>query len=271
VLLYPRLPIVVARDMARKSVTKSTDELRQESSNKHSAVIYAPTGGNRVTDFHLSKIQEAIRNSAENLGYPERLNDPNRRTFDAESGYILHDKMDISPADASSPGVWMFMGCVLLPDIVRWRFPGSAPNWETSEERFLSGNRAGRNTFGRVWWRAYTLYQEDKTQQYELLYALGEDELVQIMERPNIAGSRTLSKQVCISLKNASDRYKNVSRSELLRDAMKRLRRLLSVVSFDAVDENVLGKLVDDTFITSVKALTGANRTVVAPSENFVE
>src|SRR5690349_19303979 len=96
------------------------ENLQEESSNKHSAAIYAPTGGNRVKESHLSKIQGEIRTLAQSLGFPDRFNDQARRTFDAESGRILHERMDISPADASNPGVWMFMSCVLLPDIVRW-------------------------------------------------------------------------------------------------------------------------------------------------------
>ena len=254
-LLYPRLPVIVSKDLARKFTTMSIKELSHESSKEHPAVTYAPTGGNRVTKALLAKIQEKVRVCAEQLGYPERLNEQSRRAFDATSGQILYEFMDISPAEASSPGVWMFMSCILLPDIVRWRFPGATIHEETSEERFLSGNRGGRNTFGRVWWRAYTLYQAEQKGPYDLLYTLGEDELVQIMERPNIAGSRELSIQICLSLKTTSDRYKNVPRSELLRDTIKRLRRLMSVVSFDAVDESVLRDLIDETFNTSVHAL----------------
>src|ERR1700694_4764773 len=75
--------------------------------------------------------------------------------------------------------------------------------------------------------------------------------LVQIMERPGIAGSPVLAQQICRSFIIASQSNSGISRSDLLRDTMKRLRRLLALVSFDAVDDTVLGNLVNHIFAES--------------------
>lgn len=258
-LLYPRLPRTVALDLVKDLSSKAIDYLIEVSSTDHPAAIYAPTGGNRVNKALLEKIRQSIRETARNSGYPGGIDETNRRRFDAQSGRRLHQMMEMTPAEASNQGVWAFMACVLLPDIVRWRFPGASN--VTSKERFLGGNRGLRNTFGRVWWRAYILNQPDKDDPYELLSLLGEDELVQIMERPGLAGSPVLAKQVCKSFLDTIPRFPEISRSEVLRDAMKRLRRLLPLVAFDVLDCEVLSNLIDRVFEESIVSLASPSIT----------
>src|SRR5258708_6255402 len=120
-LLYPRLPLVVTRKLAEELSLKSIDSLLALSSVSHPAAAYAPTGGNRVNDSYLREIYWCIRESACSFGYPASVDDLKMREFDASSGRILHEMMDITPSEASNPGVWAFMACVLWPDIVRWR------------------------------------------------------------------------------------------------------------------------------------------------------
>ena len=170
-----------------------------------------------------------------------------------KSGCILHEIMQIAPSEASHQGPWAFMACILLPDIVRWRFPGAERI--TSKERFLGGSRGLRNTFGRVWWRAYTLGQPDSNQPYEFLSQLGEDEMVQIMERPGLAGSPLLARQVCRSFLDAMRQNSGIARSELLRDTMKRLRRLLPLISFDALLDDELCILINEILLDSATSL----------------
>ena len=168
----------------------------------------------------------------------------------------LHEVLGISPSEASHQGTWTFMACIMWPDIVRWRFPGASNI--TSKDRFLGGNRGLRNTFGRVWWRAYLLKQPENDHPYELLDLLGEDELVQITERPNIAGSPVLAKQICKTFLEVIARSSStgITRSNLLREAMKRFRRLLPIISFDALDDKVLRDLVNEVFSSSLTSLS---------------
>lgn len=159
--------------------------------------------------------------------------------------------MQLQPSEASKPGVWEFFSCVLVCDLVRWRFPGGSDG--TPLERLLAGRR---NTFQRLWWRAFVLHEEQNKQRYELLDLLGEDEIVQIMERPFLAGSRGLSRTVGRELLEASKRHKAVSRRTLMREAQKRLRRLAAFTSFEAVEETdlvPLARFVFDQVAQSVK------------------
>ncbi len=260
-LLYPRLTPYVARRLANERASLASGELVTLSALHYQEAIYATTGGNRVDRALLGTIQTSIRDAAMQSGYPHPPDDMLRRSFDATSAVILHKSMGITPAEASSQGVWAFMACVVLPDVVRWRFPSSTGG--TNADRFLGGSRGLRNTFGRVWWRAHLLRQPHSGQPYRYLDLLGEDELVQITERPNLAGSAMLAGHICESFLATADRYRDVTRSELLRDAMKRLRRLLPVVSFDALDEQMLQHLVDQVFGDSaiqLRAFRGDSR-----------
>jgi hypothetical protein len=162
--------------------------------------------------------------------------------------------MDISANEAADPRLWAFLACVVAPDIVRWRFPGGAAG--TSEERFLGTARGLRNTFGRLWWRSHVLSPGPDGAD-DPLGRLGEDELVQITERPNLAGSRRLASQLADSFLEANVRYPSISRSNLMRDSMKRIRRLAAFVDFDALDDDGLVDLIDDVFETSARATSG--------------
>src|SRR5690606_7653755 len=104
----------------------------------------------------------------------------------ARVGRLLVEQMEISANEATQVEMWAFLGCVLLPDVVRWRFPGRAA---TPDERFIGGARGLRNTFGRLWWRAYLLEaRRGEDGLLDPLVALNEDEMVQITERPGLSG-----------------------------------------------------------------------------------
>ncbi len=249
--LYPRLPLTVARTIAKELLSQPIESLFTLSSTNHAAMTYAPTGGNRVSETDLRNISHSIRDNARSFGYPNSTDDLKMHDFDVNTGRILYETMEITPSEASNLGIWAFTTCVLWPDIVRWRFPGNTDG--TSKERFMGGRR---NTFSRLWWRAYLLKELNSDRPYELLNALNEDELVQITERPSIAGSPILVKEVCRTFLKITNESANMPRSRLiLRDAMKRLRRLVPIISFDAIDEQALRYVVNEVFEASIQFL----------------
>jgi Family of unknown function (DUF6339) len=249
--LYPRLPHTVAKKLAQERVSMSIQALRKVSDVKHSDTVYAPTGGNRVEPSHLEAIRRSMLRVAEEAGFPSPVSENKKRNFDAASGEILYRDMEISPADASESGAWQFIACVMLPELVRWRFPGGQGG--TNIERMLGGVR---NTFQRVWWRAHILNIPQETEDpFKLLKLLGEDELVQIMERPSIAGSPKLAQAICRTFLDTISRIKGIERMRLMRDAQKRLMRLSSFISFDALDEELLRTLLGDVFREAVASV----------------
>jgi hypothetical protein len=177
-------------------------------------------------------------------GFPNAAADAQRSVFDVRVAAFLHQNMMLAPAEASKGGVWTFLCCVLAPDMVRWRFPGASDSG-TPPERFLPGRR---NTLQRLWWRAEILRDPLATDPYRLLHDLGEDEAVQIMERPTLAGCRRLSSTVAEELIAAALRAPHIPRRVLVREAQKRIMRLASFVSFDALSTVQLREQVHRVF-----------------------
>ena len=247
--LYPKLPLAVAHEIATMAALAPIRSLEAGSAVDHPAAVYAPVGGARVHERDLEELQAGLRRCARDNGFPVEPSERARVAFDASAARLLTGLMDISADEAADPRLWAFVSCVIVPELVRWRFPGGPSG--TSAERYLGQARGVRNTFGRLWWRSHLLRLQDGAT--DPLGLLGEDELVQITERTTVAGSPRLAIQLADSFLEATDRYPAVSRSVLMRDAMKRIRRLDSFVDFDALETEVLVELIDDVFETSAR------------------
>lgn len=265
-LLYPRLPAYVARELAEERSSFSVEDLRNLSQPaEHPAAWYAPTGGQRIGRGQLISLQEGVRNLAQAYGYPASPDLEARGGFDSSCASFLHKEMEISASEGAMIGVWWFMTCVLLPDIVRWRFPGDEG---TARERFVGSSRGmRRNAFGRLWWRAHLLRDSALEDPYRLLELLTEDELVQITERPSLAGSPSLARSISHSLIWSDRQFEgDMSRRDLLRDSIKRIRRLYSMLSFDVLDDQELSNLVEAAFARSASMLGGSIQRDVVPT-----
>ena len=251
-LLYPRLPLPIAEAVVLERSVKSIDELLEDSDIFHESIQYAPTGGNRISEIELKELQQVVRTCAEEHGYPESTSDDVARQFDVACGVLLHQKMQLHPSEASHLEMWAFMGCILLPDVVRWRFFSD----RTARERFIGEDRGlRRHTFGRLWWRSYLLYQPNWDKPYDLLNYLYEDDLVQITERNSIAANPLLASAFALSFLKAVEQYDSVPRRQIIREASKRLFRLLSIISFDSLDDEMLQTRMDQIFAATVQSL----------------
>jgi hypothetical protein len=238
----------------------SAAALEKSSDYQHDAAIYAPVGGSRVPKQVLVGIRESIAGIARSCGYPSTLNRKAAREFDARAAEALHRNMAISPHEASAATVWQFMACVMLPHVVRWRFPGRSA--VTVPERFLGGPR---NTFQRLWWRAEILRDESvAAKPYHLLSRLNEDELVQLMERPMLAGDRMLTRRIAsVFLESADpalsrDVLPESRRMVLMRDVQKRIMRLTSILDFAVLNDSELREVIEPAIHDSLKFIRKA-------------
>ncbi len=213
---------------------------------EHFACIYTPTGGVRVAPAALSALRSEVLQLAANAGYPDAPDQQQAAEFDAAVALVLAQQMQMAPAEAAKGGVWEFLSCVLLPDVVRWRFAGTG-GAATPLERFVSGRR---NVFQRLWWRAFHLAPRSPGGPLlaELLRGLGEDELVQMMERPSLAGIQGLPGSIAAGLLSASQAYSDLTRRQLIREAQKRLLRLSSFVSFETLASEEVDRHVESVF-----------------------
>lgn len=244
--LFPQLMPGEARERVRQLSALSIDELQKIAARDAStdfsepAVTYSPTGGTQIQAAELRAIADGVRAVAAENGYPTQRAASVRElgrvltsihAFDILVSIQLHRQLRIHPHEASKEGVWEFFTCVLLPDVVRWRFPGSG---KTVEERFLGG---ARNVFSRLWWRAYLLSDTNQPDPYRFLKYLSEDELVQITERPLLGFNERLSKLTVEAFMEIMDRHKRAPRMELMREFQKHLNRAAPLMSFDAMDD----------------------------------
>ncbi|WP_445989459.1 hypothetical protein ACSVCE_13615 [Chromobacterium haemolyticum] len=254
VILFPLLPHHISLQLANTARSAPIRSLADAAVPEHPACEYTPTGGIRATVAALNKLRSDLLHLATTAGYPNPPNQQQAAIFDAEAALVLAQQMLMAPAEAAKGGVWEFLSCVLLPDIVRWRFGGTG-GAATPLERFLSGRR---NVFQRLWWRAFHLSSRvaNAPPLHELLRTLGEDELVQLMERPSLAGIEGLSVSIASGFLSASQSHSSLTRRQLIREAQKRFLRLSSFVSFESISPTEVARHVESVFDQVAKSLS---------------
>ncbi|WP_031035167.1 DUF6339 family protein, partial [Streptomyces sp. NRRL WC-3725] len=96
---------------------------------------------------------------------------------------VLHRDSGIVPAEAVAGDLWAFLSLVVLPDVSAWRFA------DLHRDRVL-GTDVTRHVFGRLWWRAHLLYDEDGGREdlYASLSVLNESDFDQIYARRTSIG-----------------------------------------------------------------------------------
>lgn len=243
-LLHPQLPLAVANALARELVGLSVAQLESRAGLHHDKATYSATGGARIGPQQHKDLISSIR----------RLRaSPDVYVFDVALGRLLHEQMRLSRGEASLDGIWAFLGCVALPDVVRWRFAGEGA---TPVERFVGGSRGVRSVFGRCWWRGELLYDESNSDPYWLLGELTEDELTGIIDRQRMIVSR----HVAVTLAHAlvkTDTQK-IPRPTVGREVFKRYLRLSAFVGFETLRRDELEIACDSICARAVKALLAA-------------
>jgi hypothetical protein len=249
--LYPKLPNYVAQSTAEEIAGLDVVKLINSSNTEHPKAIYTTSGGNRADNLHMKDIQEKIRKCGQKWNYPTIADSKSLKGFDLDSSKILLENLKMMPFEACQGDTWAFFGCILLPDLVRWRFFDK--DKPTTLERFTGSKWGLRNTFGRLWWRAYILTDSRKSDPFFLLNNLGEDELVQITERPSIAGNTKLAKSFCNSFLQILSENPSLDRSILFRDSIKRLRRDIPIIAFESMNEEELETFLENLFTESIE------------------
>ena len=244
---YPRLDNVAALALLGEYSGSAPAELIERAAIGHSRVQWYPTARIRADEDRLEMVQKVVRETAGRHGYPTDLGTRSQRyiDFDREIGPLLYTSMEIVPADAASEGVWSFLALVLLPDVSLWRFPNR--DLREDYDRIIGRNR---HVFGRLWWRCHALGPDPEGPGSQL----GEDEAVNIFERPTLGGDPRIASAIVrefVSRVTAGQRR----RSELMRDATKRLRRLTSILTIGALPDSELDAVVAEAFEASAAAL----------------
>jgi hypothetical protein len=235
--------------------SRSIQQLRDFASAEafHSDAMFAATGGIPAGTDHLRDLAHTVREAASGHGYPHDVGEAARVASDKTIARALHRTMQIVPAEAAAHDVWTFATIQLLPDVVAWRFPSS-----TDDERWICKDMT-RHTLGRLWWQAHALAMPvGSAWDYHLIDILMESEINQVFERRSIGGRPALARAVVRAMSTRDTLPVTVARRDLMRDATRRLRRLIPFTAFLALDDTALQNRIDAVFRESAEALTAA-------------
>jgi len=206
--------------------------------------FFDAVGGARVTASQTAELRKSIVAIAAGQGYPKRSPDRAAASaFDAQSAATLNRIMDIAPGQASRAGIWSYLCLMVLPDVVRWRFP------ESKADRFLPGRR---NALGRLWWRAHFFL--GLVEGRDCLGDLTEDFFVQMLERTRMARSRPFYKAVVTALYGA-DLISGKMHRPVVRDISKRAQRAGGVICFDVMTDTEIANAVNRFLLQTLEAL----------------
>ena len=245
-LYFPRLERVAARQMLADYVGCDIEELRERATLSSSRSFWYPTApaGLQAQERDLDRFAEGVRTVAASHGYPHALSgrSPERVRFDRALVEHIRQLAPMLPVEAAQEGVWSFLSLVVAPDVALWRWPNTKE--ADDYERILG---YPRNVFRRLWWRAFIF--QDSTVGGRLY----EDEAVAIMERTQIGGNRRLA--ITIAETHLRRFESSAKRTDILRDAMKRVRRVHAFTSFHSLSNSELHSLVGEVFDAAEAAL----------------
>lgn len=243
--LYPRLSDTGARALLSDLRGLPLEELFDRSGLTHPDAAPAATGGKPADTERLKRVRDVVRAVALDYGYPQPLRQSRQAEFDRLCATLLFREMGIVPADAATKQVWSFLTLVLLPEITWWRFRVH------TEERLLGGIR---NTFQRLWWRSWAL-GPDLTAVPSGCVPFGEDDYVQVMERPTLGGNQRVARAIQDAVWRVDLSAVDISRSHLMRGLVIRVRAERSHIALDLLTESQLTSLFD---VLVARAITHA-------------
>lgn len=246
-VLFPSIDAATADALVQQQANLGLRQLFALGALSHPRAAPAATGGRSANEAEIREVQEGIRRKAEEAGYPAPLPRGAEQSFDRPCGTFLRRAMDMSPTVAADHGVWSFMTLVVVPEIGPWRFGSRA------RARLVG---SPRNTLRRLWWRAHYL-GPDLDESPPGCEPLGEDEFVQIMERPGMSGSPHVARAIRDAVWAREARGLDVARSELMRELTRRVVARRAHVLLPVLAPGELASVLELFIDQSVFALRG--------------
>jgi Family of unknown function (DUF6339) len=240
--LWPRMPL----NEARAAFNELEHGAVAVASPHHAQQIYAQVGG-RVDDRTVQRLHDQVADVARRFGFPDQP-PTDGVAFDKAVTAVVRDGIDITWAEAASREVWHFVALVAFADLTEWRWRDRR---QRNIERWIATDLT-RHTWARLWWRATAF-----AGQSALLDRLSESDLNQLIERRVIGGNPELLIAMASSVMAAPSGA--VPHREVIREATKRLRRLLSFIDDVALEPVQLRAMTDGLVRDSLASLTHAS------------
>ena len=241
-VVLPRLDRPSAGSLLDRYRHERLEAISASMPDRAAPVTYPAVGGARIDLATLEQLRRDVLRLAGNSGMPGPIHDI--AAFEGHGARLLRQSLHMTPHEASHEEVWTYLTCCWLLDVAVWRFGGQA-----STDRFIG--HINRNTFRRMWWREEILGTEVD------LTRLGEDELVNIMERPTLYADRRLARAVARVFLHMVDEGLVRDRMRLMREGTKRLLRLTPFLAFPALKDAEIEVVVWDAFEAALLGLAG--------------
>lgn len=245
----PGLSLPVAREIARSYKGRTVTQLQDSAMLEHEAALVPLSRLPIIPDKELQKLQQGLTAMARRAGYPASADAKSGRKLDLYSGVYLHTRLKATDTDLLRPETWAFLGTVVVPHIVRWRFPLS------DEGRFVGP--IVRNSLSRMWLATRLLDRgPDHPERWLYLGNATADFLVQLTERVSISSDRRVALTVAETWYGWGQRIPHSELELLNRNALKRLTFTLSTVEASLLSDTDLRALVSHCFIQARDAQT---------------
>lgn len=223
------------------------------------AARFAATGGSRVSAAELAEFRSGLVAMAQQHGFgADGGGRVGHAGFDASASAWLADHPLLGSGEALRDDVWAFVGVVLAPDIVHWRFGASS-------ERYHGGIR---NAFQRLWMRGQALDRgAGSTDRWHLVDQLTEDALVQITERPSIGGDAILASALAEAWVRGSKVHGRGAMEAVMRRAALRTRIWNELRTLSSLSRSELAAIMDEAMEIpeAAEALPEATAAQVVP------
>jgi hypothetical protein len=205
-----------------------------------SLISFAPSGGTRAAADIIVGIAKRLRSIAADCGFPSSDDADARGRFDRLAARALATIPELRSGESLRDDVWAFIATVLAPDLTAWRFPDPA------RERFGGGVR---NIFQRLWMRGRILDRgEEEPERWKLVESHSEDAMVQIFERPSIAGNERLARAIAEAWTDTAEKVGRSQMEDLMRRATRLIRLRNEIVDLSFLPEGDLVAEVESAF-----------------------
>lgn len=247
VLLFPRLSRAAARRILRDHSGDLAD-VKAAREAGDAAATWGASGGRRITPAELDLLRKAMLDIAKDCGFGAASAD--HASFDSRCSIWFGETGLVTTGEGLRDDVWTWLAVSLLPDLVAWRFPGQP------EDRFLGG---ARNVFQRHWMRARAFDQGGHSKRrWALVSALGEDAMVQILERTSVSSQPELAGSIARTWLERSRTSPPGGMQNTARRAIRTLRIINESRGLALMDVADLDALVAELFEEAARHEAGA-------------
>ena len=200
----------------------------------------------------MIELRQVVTDLAKRCGYPRSRHQKALAEFDLETTKVFADREELQSGEALRNDVWAYVSTVLLGHLTIWRFP-SPPM-----DRLRGGPR---NAFQRLWFRSGCLDRGTSSEaRWELVNALSEDAMVQIIERPQIAANPVLALEIAEGWLRCAEKVGKAKMEPIMRDTVRELRLLSTFRSLSVLSADALAVEIDGAFEIAKQNLGIKNR-----------